>query len=250
MAETTLTFELGGQVDIQALADGVSTLHQLVTALTPKAAGIAWVVEDLHAGSAVATLRGEADDLAEVEKIVAKFNDLGGALSRHEDLTMRYSREVQDAARAVTSLTNEVEYVRFESAYAEHIIHGNGTTPSKLAPLVSIGVITGTIQTLSNRSGLKFTIYDSVHDRGVTCYLEPGQEDLIREAWGRRASVSGTVYRNGAIGLPISVKNILKIDTLPDPVPGAWRNARGALPWEPGDKAAEDVIRESRDAWP
>ena len=70
MAKTTVTFELGGRVEIEQLAQGISLFRNLIENLTPKKAGVAWVVEDLQPGSAVATLRGEAPDIAAVERIV------------------------------------------------------------------------------------------------------------------------------------------------------------------------------------
>ena len=131
-----------------------------------------------------------------------------------------------------------------------HFDYGNGKPPPESpAPTVSVGVVTGTVQTLSSQNGLRFTIYDSVHDKAVKCRLEPGQEYLVRKIWGRRASVSGTIVRDGATGIPKSVTNILKIEPLPDYEPGSYRNAKGALPWKEGDRMPEDVIRELRDAW-
>ena len=127
--------------------------------------------------------------------------------------------------------------------------YGNSKTPGSSAPMVSVGVVTGTIQTLSNSSELRFTIYDSVHDKAVKCCPEPGQEDLVTEIRGRRASVSGTIVRDGATGIPKSITNILKIEPLPDYEPGSYRNARGAVSWKKGDRMPEDVIRDLRDAW-
>ena len=62
MAKTTLTFELGGQVDIDRLEKGITAFRQLIAALTTNT-GVTWVVEDLRPGSVATTVRGEADDL-------------------------------------------------------------------------------------------------------------------------------------------------------------------------------------------
>lgn len=47
--------------------------------------------------------------------------------------------------------------------------------------------IEGVVQTLTSRRGLRFTLFDSLHDQAVSCYLEDGQEELMRGVWGRRA---------------------------------------------------------------
>lgn len=251
MDENTLTYELGGQVDIKTLSDGFRAFYRLVDALTPKSAGIAWIVDDLQAGSATVTLRGESESASAVQEVVEKYYEVGTALADGEDLSIGFDADTQRAANSVRNLTasTSVEYARFGTALNDVFIHGNGQAPDTPAGLVSVGVITGTVQTLSNRSGLRFTIYDSVHDKGVRCYLEQGQEELVRDVWGRRASVSGMVHRDGVTGIPKSVTNILKIDPIPDLEPGSYRNARGAVPWEEGDGNPEDMIRELRDAW-
>jgi hypothetical protein len=49
MVKSTLTFELGGQVDIARLEEGVSVFRRLVSALTSRAK-VTWIVEDLRPG--------------------------------------------------------------------------------------------------------------------------------------------------------------------------------------------------------
>ena len=180
MARNTITFALGGRVEIEKLAEGISALRRLISALS-RSDSVSWVVEDLQSGSAVATLRGEADDPAIVERIVNDYGDVGGRLERQEIL--EYGSRVVQAADAIRNLARTVEYVRFETPDDDFTIYRNGHTP-KRGLSKSVGAITGRIQTLSNRGGLRFNVYDSVHDRAVGCYLNPGQEELMREAWG------------------------------------------------------------------
>ncbi len=116
------------------------------------------------------------------------------------------------------------------------------------SPSISIGAITGRVQTLSSRSGLRFNLYDTIHDRAVACYLGPGQEEIMRGAWGNRATVVGRVSRDPLTGKPISIRDIRKVELLDDVAPGAYRQARGVVPWEPGDILPEEAIRLLRDA--
>lgn len=249
MVETTLTFEIGGEIDIESLTEGLKEFRSLVAALSPEKAKIAWIVEDLRASSAIATVRGEAENRADVERVVADYNDIGRALASNEELPTHYSRRVQQVADAIRKLTGTVEYVRFETPFADHTVRSqNGTGVPSPAPLISHGTVTGMIQTLSNRSGLMFNIFDSVHDKAVSCYLEPDQEEIIRNAWGRRAIVVGTVSRNAMTGLPTSVRNIVDIEPIDDDEVDSYTAARGAVPWKPGYPRPEDVIRKIRDA--
>ena len=245
MANDTLTFAMGGRVEIKQFQEGITRFQQLVSALTGTT-GVSWVVEDLQPGSAVTTLRGEADVPSEVEKIVHDYDSIGKALERRESL--QYNQRVNRAAEAIRVVAQSVEYVRFETPTGDYTIVGNGTAAPDRDLVVSIGAITGRVQTLSNRGGLRFNLYDTIHDKAVGCYLQPGQEELMREAWGRRARVSGRVSRESDSGRPVAIRQILDIELLADVAPGSYRLARGAVPWQPGDEMPEDTIRRLRDA--
>ena len=124
MSKTTLTFELGGQVELKDLEKGITLFTRLVSNLTLRS-GVTWIVEDLQPGSATVTLRGEADD------------------------------------------------------------------PAK---------------------------------------------------------VVGRVSREPVTGKPISIRDIRQVKLLDDVAPGTYRQAGGAVPWEPGDMMPEEAIRLLRDA--
>lgn len=247
MAKNTLTFELGGRVEIADFANGIAAFRRLVTALTPRNAGVAWVVEDLQPGSAIVTLRGECDNPAAVEKAVEKFEKVGAGLSEHDDLH-KFNKRIRDAADAIRKLTGTTDYARFETADNDYTIYPDGQRPNRPAPTMAIGAITGRVQTLSSRGGLRFNLYDRLFDKAVACYLAPGQEEMMREAWGRRARVSGRVFREGSTGRPITIRQIMNVEILEDAPPGSYRLARGAVPRPPGAPLAEEVIRRLRDA--
>ena len=56
----------------------------------------------------------------------------------------------------------------------------------------------------------------------------------MRAAWGQRARGSGTVFREGVLGLPAAVREILNIEALEEPMLGSYRQARGVIPCHPG----------------
>ena len=245
MPHDTITFELGGRVAIDKFNDGIALLQRLVTALSQNR-GVTWFVEDLQTGSTITTLRGEANDLGIVEQIVRDYAEVGSALERRE--APPYSPQVNQAARAIQSFAESIEYVRFETPEADYTIRGNGRVPQDRVLWTSLGAVAGRVQTLSNRGTLRFTLYDTVHDRAISCYLQQGQEELMREAWGRRVAVSGTISRARPLGRPVAVRNILGIDILEDIAKGSYRHAGGAVLWQEGDKTPEEVIRDLRDA--
>lgn len=241
----TLTFALGGRVEIGQFQEGITRFRRLVSALTPKQ-GVKWVIEDLQSGSATVTLVAETETPDQAAKVVADYESIGKALANHEPLHS-YSKRAQKAAAGIQDLAGMVESVRLETVDGDHIVARNGAVAPGRALRVSIGAITGRVQTLTNRGGLRFNLYDHIHDKAVACYLQSGQEELMRAAWGRRARVSGTVSRDGVLGLPVAVRQILKVEVLAEPTPGAYLAAKGAIPWQPGYEKPEVVIRRLRD---
>ena len=248
MSKTTLTFELGGQIELRDLEKGISLFTRLVSNLTPRS-GVTWIVEDLQSGSAIVTLRGEADDPAKIERVIDDYERIGSALSRHEIPSHARNGVVQTAG-AIAAFARSREYVRLGTRDRQYVVRGSGDTfdDTPVSPSVSIGAVTGLVQTLSSRSGLRFNLYDTVHDRAVTCYLEPGQEEIMREAWGSRATVIGRVSRDALTGKPISIRDIRQVELLDDVSPGTYRQAKGAAAWEPGDILPEQAVRLLRDA--
>ena len=60
----------------------------------------------------------------------------------------------------------------------------------------ALGSIEGIVHTLQRREGLVFALYDSLLDRRVLCYLQPEQEEKMREIWGKRVRVTGSISRD------------------------------------------------------
>ena len=247
MTKNTLTFELGGRVELADFADGMAAFRHLVNALTPRDAGVAWVVEDLRPGNAGVTLRGDSDDPGAVARIVDDYAKIGAALSLREDLP-QLDRKTKATIDSIKALTGTADYVRFETPDSDYTIYRKDNAPSQPGPRLSLGAITGTIQAASNRGSLRFNLYERLFHKAVACYLAPGQEELLRNAWGRRAVVSGKISRDPARGLPIAIRNIMDVKILPEVEPDSYRKARGAVPRPPGAPLAEEAIRRLRDA--
>ncbi len=245
MADNTLTFALGGRVLLEEFEQSVTLFRRLVSALTHRTE-VDWVIEDLQPGSSVITLRGESEDTAKVAQTIQDYGDVGRALEHNEEL--QYTSRVVRAANAIKSLAQTVEYVRFETSDSDYTIYANGPARVQFPLAVSIGAVTGRVQTLTSRGSLRFNLYDTIHDKAIACYLQQGQEELMRKAWGRRARVSGRVSREGTSGRPVAVRHILDLEILEDVAPGSYRIAKGTVPWRPGYKTPEDIIRELRDA--
>lgn len=251
MTEKTMTLVLNGEVPLDLFARAMTRFQGLVHALTndisPKAK-IEWVVSDLNSGSAQATVRGVSSEPDAVDPIPVAYLAVGSALA--EARPIPYSPRVAREARGIAKILNgKVTSIRFETQDDDAtVINSSGEEP-RPRPIGAYGAIEGRVQTLSSRNTLRFTLYDAFHDRAVSCYLQEGREDIMRDAWDRRAMVEGWISRDGITGRPTTIRRVQRVDVFGDVVPGAaLRAVRGIAPLPLGAPSAVDVIRKRRDA--
>lgn len=250
MANDTLTFALEGEVPLDLFARAMGHLTELVSSLSREVApdaDIEWVVTALEAGSAEATVLGMCVDAEPVERVVSAYGAVGSALSLSKAIP--YSTNVARHARALTDILNgKITRLRFETdqAYAEV----TKTVQEKREPTAqpAWGTVKGTVQTLTNRRRVFFTLYDALFDQAVRCFLGSGREDQMRNAWGRRVRVTGRVVRDPTYGRPVEVREVIDVEILDDTPKNGLRDARGALPLPPGSEKPETMLRRMRDA--
>lgn len=251
MPKDTLTFALEGDVTLGYFAIALSEFDALLNNLSKEVGGdakIDWMVEELYAGSAIGTFHGIYEDVKIVETIVDAYEEVGDALSSGRDIP--FSEAVRRNARNITSiLDGRITAVRFETPARDFLISSKTLAGVKVPPMkYGLGTVKGTIQTLSMRKKLSFTIWDSLFDKPVNCYLKEGDEERMRNAWGKPAVVSGKIGRQAETGRPIVIREVKSIHILEKPEPGSYRRARGVLPWGQGDEKPEAILRRLRDA--
>ena len=192
MADDTITLVLDGEVEIADFEQAIDALSRLVRGLSAELtsdAGLRWLLEELSVGSAIVTLRGEAEAPEAIRRVANAYIDVGRALHSYEPV--RYSPEVAGAAANLQKLamSARVVAVRFETSIAEVDIRPVSDavvmplTPRSRKPSPTLGSVEGFVQMVSNRRGLRFTLYDTTFDKAVSCYLAEGHEDLLRFAW-------------------------------------------------------------------
>ena len=110
-----------------------------------------------------------------------------------------------DTARDFASIINgTVRSIRFENPDDDvEVLHRvpevsvkteEPVRPRKMQ--VVWGAMRGRVQSLSNRGGLRFTLYDLVDDKAISCHLPQGYEGTMRDAWGKTAVVEGRIHRD------------------------------------------------------
>ncbi len=249
MAKETLTFALEGDITLASFADALSEFNALLGNLSKEVGNnspVEWVVEELYAGSAIATFHGVYDNIKIVETIIDAYEQVGEALSSGRDIP--FSEAVRKNCRNITSVLNEkVTSLRFETPARDFIISGKSQIGEKSAPMkYSLGTVKGTIQTVSMRKKLNFTVWDALFDKPVSCYIHEGQEELLRKSWGKQAVVTGRIGRQAESGRPIVIREVKNIEIMEKPERGSYKRARGVLPWKQGDEKPEVILRRMR----
>lgn len=264
MALNTLTLALTGEVALDRFMEAVKCFHALVNGLTAEveASDVVWVIDDLNVGSTVAVVRG-VGSIEKIEHIVREYGEVGVALEQGKKLK-RYSPKVRRAANRLRRIPGgRIDSVRLETPEREAILRpvpvrraGQLIFPISLPPplleairpaTAAYGAIEGRVQTLSNRGGLRFTLYDTINDKAVSCYLAEGSEDIMRDAWGRLAAIEGFISRDPLSGRPLAIRRVRHVTVLPERSIGSYQDARGSSP-PLTDLLPERAIRRLRDA--
>lgn len=251
MPDKTLTIELEGDVSLADFVDTLRHFNQLVVEISHAVAGdadIEWLIDDLQAGSAMATIAGIYPEDEPVLDVIRAYENVGHALQYYEPVP--YSPGVAREAGYITQkISDKITAIRFQTARTEYVMYGAFDTQIKptAKPRVSFGTVKGRVQTISSRGRYKFTLYDNLFDKSVTCYVQDGQEETMKDIWGKVVAVTGYVTRDSETGRAKTIRDITAIDPVHIVEPGSYKKARGILSWM-GDEPAEVAIRRLRDA--
>jgi hypothetical protein len=264
MADNTVTLVVNGDVSLETFAQALAHFNALVQGLNEEIhASVDWLIQDLQVSSAVVASMGRGD-AKQVENIVVAYEDV--ATSLEEDREIKHSPRVQEAAWRLSSLPDKrIPSILMQTAKRDAIVQNKIYLVPKVIPVViapeihapkpafdsfrpAYGAIEGRIQTLTNRGGLRFTLYDLLYDKAVSCYVTEGKQELLRDMWGQMAMVEGLISRDPGNGRPLSIREVGGITPIPDACgPMEYQNARGAAP-SLNNLSPEEAIRRIRDA--
>jgi len=270
MPDNTVTLVVNGDVSLETFTQAVANFNELVQGLSEESGGaVDWLIQDLQVSSAVVASMGKGDP-TRVQNIVIGYEDV--ATSLEKNIEIKHSPRVKEAAGKLVSIEDKrVPSLLMQTARRDAIVPTRLTlaqspvatlTPKPqlelvakkqlpaLAPIVpAYGAIEGRIQTLTNRGGLRFTLYDLLYDKAVSCYVseDSDSKELLRDAWGKLHRVEGLVSRDPDNGRPLSIRDIRMITPLPECGPFEYHDARGAV--RPvANLSPEETIRRIRDA--
>ncbi|MGH2615276.1 MAG: hypothetical protein ACRDJC_08560 [Thermomicrobiales bacterium] len=250
MTKNTVTLALGGDVPLDQFADTMGRLNRLIDLLTQdlsRDTQISWFIDELLVGSAVVSIRGEAEQPEAVERIARAYAVIGESLEHNQPIP--YPPQIVRAAESLTQVLNgQITSIQFEAVGEVATVTSSVPVEQAAGLIGAYGSVEGRIETLTSRRGLGFTLYDVLHDRAIRCHLEPEQADAVRDAWGHQAIVTGWVRRDPTSGRPVTINPVRSVARVPEVERGAYRRARAIAPSSHGDVPPHVAIRRLRDA--
>lgn len=116
------------------------------------------------------------------------------------------------------------------------------------SPILTIGSVGGRIEPAPTLPRGRFVLHGTRWSGGVACTVAPNRDDLLADAWGRRAYVVGRIVRERETNRPLAVDDVTEITLLPEAEPGDFlRAVEGIAPAPPGSPLPEERIRQTRD---
>jgi hypothetical protein len=254
MSNDVVTLALDGEPSLDDFAIAIEKWRELVALLTAEIApdaDVQWLIDGLERSSAIATVRAVAPDAQRerVRDVVRAYERVGAALETGEQVP--FSAAISLAASTLTTVLNgRVSSISLSTSESDFTVYSPQATID-IAPVArragAYGAVEGRVQTISNRGGLRFTVYRSIDQKAVSCYVEDGWQDIMTDAWGKVAVVEGWVTRDRLSDRPKSVRHVRTITIKGDGNPGDWREARGAVPVPIGAMSAESAVSRVRD---
>ncbi len=252
MAENALTLTLEGEVSLEDYADSLRNFSSLIEELSKEIGEgihIDWDISGLATGSAVTTIAGTAQVEGLVTRVAQAYITIGEHVAAGKPFP--YSDRI---ANRVEELTGVI----CEDGVSGVIFSVNGQRAAIYEPfeisvpppdaLESVGTITGVVETVSVRGGVKATVYDPIFDKAIRCFLRKEDEQFIINALRHRVVIAGRITRDPETGRALRVRDVRSLKVVDPVAPGSYRKAAGAIPFDPDDDPPEVQIRRMRDA--
>lgn len=233
MEDKVLTIILNGNITLDVFAEAIKNFKSSVEALANEISPnehVLWEIENLEVGSVICGIRPVAEKTETPQKLSSAWAKIGHAAQ--EDRVIPYGETVQKNVKALLRpIESDINSIIFQTDDEDipimskyKALEGVGRPPQK-----SLGTLKGRIDSLGRRKGIQFRLYDPIFDSPILCVLPAGKEDMVREYWGKRVSVSGKVSRDAETGKPFAIREISRIEPLSISEPGSWKKAIGAL---------------------
>ena len=256
-AEITVSVEgetpdLLAQPFLAAMGYSLEILKDLDASITMRRwPTLRWAIAYMHIGSpAVMTLKGlspaTGKDIS--QDVVKHYVDGLELLRQGGQVPNFFTEDALNAAKQLADLTRGNERVVIVRT-PNREVKVNQRISVNVDELIknsynSEGSVEGVVEMVTVHDNNYFRVYDAVQDWGVPCYFRQERLEEVRNALGKRVSITGRL-RSNRLGKPESVQvsgiRILGLEPLPTP-----SEIRGIAKGMTGGLKAEDYLREVR----
>jgi len=233
--EKTLGIELSGEITLDLFAAAIQEFNELLTQLTQEVSGtegFEWQIDEQRKGNSFIQVRALSEDTVLVDRTIRAFDEIAESLA-HGQL-IGFSPNVVEHAYALTGLINgQIKSISFLTGFntftvAEH--QDLKTVEQQTKSHIAWGTVKGYVAAISGRTNLQMTLYDSLFDKAVACFLPEKFLAKAGEWWHKDVIVTGRVYRDIETGRPIRIRDVITVETLNPQGIEAFAAVRGITP--------------------
>jgi len=225
-----LTLKLDGQlITPEAFKKAAQAFADLIIQITDDVAQDGakplWNIS-VRSGSSVFVARPVPDAATKV-KAKATIRALRAGFTRldkgHVDVP-HFTFQALSAARDLSSLRAKVGTVGITTIEFSNGVGKPVSVTAKIADVIkksvsgnhhAYGSIEGKLQTISDRGGFQFVVFDALSDKGVNCFVPQERFPQAHNAFGKRVRVEGEINYDQE-GKPLSIK-VAEIKIFRDP---------------------------------
>jgi len=227
--EQPLTLEFGGEVDPVEFERLVAAFFDVIQGVEVPGNAVHWTVQ-VKKGSQLVGVRPVEGPAAAVVFARAVAEGVVALETRTEkppgfsDKALRGIRTIAKASDGPSAPRIWADFVARPlslhiAANINELLEGN---------IVEYGAVAGKLETLSERNGFRFVVYDELWDHPVNCLFQEDVMTRVMHAFGKRVEVYGEVrYRKDGRATAVTVEDFVQFPDA-DKLPNAAA-ARGIL---------------------
>lgn len=259
MITKSYTLQLDGIVTLDRFASAIDAWNTALVDISKEVGQehvLGIYIEDLTSGSALVTSSIMFDAEEPAQQFTSDFTKVG-TKARGENV-LAFPKSLLEAANrlrsvatadpnGITIASDIVDILIFPTMDRETESIVSGEKSASSPSVEAFGALSGKLQSVSSRSGLKVVLYDDLFDKAVRCSLTKERHETVRELWDKHVVVEGLIRRDRITGRPLSVSDIWHIrEDVRDPTSQAWLRAFGVLAGVEPDVPVEESIRKVR----
>ena len=250
MRNDTITFAIEGAADLETFEDAVSAARALVGELEDARHPddhVAWAVGPAIGGLVGVQLRPCSEDHDRARKVASRVATIAAAIVADAPIDAPVNARKAAWALARLPARDGIDAMIIAADGTTHrILHlGRGSAMAPDAVKTEDWYVSGEVAEFRADGEPCMIVIDCEYDHPVCCYADPEMAVPRPARVGDEVSVFGTVLRAPWFERPLEVRNVTKVEVELDPE-NAWKRARGAIRWKPGDEPAEVTIRRLR----